>query len=49
VTYPNPLKILPPSGLQPVEPFFPFPQKVEKAFLLFSTQFGNPYRLDPKG
>jgi hypothetical protein len=49
VTYPNPPKILPPSGLQPVEPFFPFPQKVEKASLLFSTRFGNPYRLDPEG
>jgi hypothetical protein len=34
-TSPNPLKIWPHSGLPPVGLFFPFPQKVEKASLLF--------------
>jgi hypothetical protein len=34
-TFPNPLKIWPHSGLPPVGLFFPFPQKVEKASLLF--------------
>jgi hypothetical protein len=47
-TFPNRLKISlhsapPPDGLS-----FRFPLKVEKAFPLFSTRYGNPSRLDPE-